>query len=196
MRRKIDNKPKHPDSLLKLCSAIMKLQKAPKWARETKESTDSSAQLKIPSSFPPFQTCLRLQCLLQMRAGWSVWRSAVWQMERCHRWRGVSTAAAASGGEARDRDTPKVRAAQCVTVIGHCDAASLEYKICNNAHFPAAQYAAAAAALQHYLRSADYTTASRKMWSHSVVIKTEILHWNLILFFQLHKSRDAIGFLF
>lgn len=48
MLRNIDSKPKRPDSLLKLRSAIMKPQKHP----ETKGSTDSSAQLEISSSFP------------------------------------------------------------------------------------------------------------------------------------------------
>lgn len=79
----------------------------------------------------------------------------MWQMERCHRWRGVSTAAAAaaSGGKAQDKDTPTVRAAQCVTVISHCDAASLEYRICNNT---SQLYDTAAAALQYFLLSAKY----------------------------------------
>lgn len=83
----------------------------------------------------------------------------MWQMERCHRWRGVSTAAAASGGKARDKDTPTVRAAQCVTVISHCDAASLEYKICKDAFQLHDAAAAVAAALQHFLLSAESTAA-------------------------------------
>lgn len=78
----------------------------------------------------------------------------MWQMERCHRWRGVSTAAAAaSGGKARDKDTSTVRAAQRVTVISHCDAASLEYRISNNT---SQLHHVAAAALQYFLLSGKY----------------------------------------
>lgn len=114
----------------------------------------------------------------------------MWQMEHCHRWRGASTAAAASGGKAQDKDTLTVRAAQCVTVISHCDAASLEYKICNIAF----QLHDTAAALQYFLLSAEYTAASNKMCSYSVIIIIEIPHKSIILFFQLHDSLDAVRF--
>lgn len=125
-----------------------------------------------------------------MRAGWNAWRPAVWQMEHCHRWRGASTAAAASGGKAQDKDTLTVRAAQCVPVISHCDAASLEYKICNIAF----QLHDTAAALQYFLLSAEYTAASNKMCSYSVIIIIEIPHKSIILFFQLRDSLDAVRF--
>lgn len=151
MRRNIDNKPKRPDSLLKLHSAIMKPQKHPNELRKQKAAPIrqliSKSHLLSP---PPFQTCLRLQSLLQTRGGWSAWRPVVWQMERCHRRRGASMAAAASGGEARDRDTATVRGV--LAVISHCYAASVEYKLCSNAHVPTAPHAAA---LQHFLHSAD-----------------------------------------
>lgn len=123
MRRRVDDQP---DSLLKLRSTQKKQHR---FVSSTRNPLSSFATL-------PFQTCLRLQSLLQTRAGW---RPAGRRMERRRRWRGVSTAAvAASGGEARDKDTPTVRAAQRVTLISHRDAASLEYKTYDNARCTAA----------------------------------------------------------
>lgn len=125
-----DAQESRPPSLLKLRSRQKK-----------KQHRFVSSTRNPPSSFAtlPFQTCLRLQSLLQTRAGW---RPAGWRMERRRRWRGASTAAAAaaaaSGGEARDKDTATVRAALRVTLISHRDAASLEYKTCDNARCTAA----------------------------------------------------------
>lgn len=145
-----------------------------------KLGADSAAQLRTsPLLSPPlFQTCLRLQSLLQMRAGWSAWRPAGWQMERCRRWRGATTAAAAaaSGGEARDKDTPTVRAAQRVPVISHCDAASPEYKICNKRSLSdcTIRCCCSTAALSPLGSIVQYSAASSKMRSQSAVIKAEI----------------------
>lgn len=110
-----------------------------------------------------------------MRAGWNARR----QMERCRRWRGASTAAA-SGGKAQDKDTLTVRAARGVTVISRSAAASLEYKICDIA---SQLLDTAAAALQYFLPSAEYTAASNRMCSYSVIILIEIPHKSTALLF-------------
>lgn len=111
-----------------------------------------------------------------MRAGWNARR----QMERCRRWRGASTAAA-SGGKAQDKDTLTVRAARGVTVISRsAAAAALEYKICDIA---SQLLDTAAAALQYFLPSAEYTAASNRMCSYSVIILIEIPHESTALLF-------------
>lgn len=138
-----------------------------------------------PLFFLLCQTCLRLQSLLQMRAAWIVWRPAVWQMENCHRWRGVSTAAAvASGGEARDKDTPTVRAAQCITVI-------TVMQDCWNTK--------SVITLTFWLHNTlllHCSTFSPRQNILQPVVKcvTEIRPWNIIFFIHLHKSLDAIRF--